>query len=479
MRPFDKHRWIGWRRQAAPLLLVLAVMVSAPARANEALTYDANGNVQTRTLPGGTTTFGYDDLDRLTGEAGPAKTQNLTYDPNGNRTTDGAGTITYAPNTDRPATINGVPVSLDAAGNITAARGYTYLWNQAGQLKSVRKGSQLTAYYYDYQGRRTRKVLAGGSQAFGTTLYTYDAQNRLTGELDGDGTPLRTYVWRDTVPVAIILHGRYGEPESVLYLETDHLGTPIAASNMQGTVVWRWESDAFGATMPNEDPDGDGFLTTINLRFPGQYFDKESGLYYNWHRYYDPKLGRYLSPDPIGLAGGVNLYTYVNGNPISYTDPRGLWVPQAIGAAVGGVSGLIQTGNAVGWSWSNAGTIATGGAVGAAFGAVGTLSIGTGLSAAATGMWAGGTAVFFGNIGSQIVVKPSLAANPSCIDYRQAAFQGFIGLGSGYLGAAAYGPYPVANPALASSVVSGGAQTILNLGVSTNLGGFGAENIVQ
>jgi len=329
MRPFDKHRWIGWRRQAAPLLLVLAVMVSAPARANEALTYDANGNVQTRTLPGGTTTFGYDDLDRLTGEAGPAKTQNLTYDPNGNRTTDGAGTITYAPNTDRPATINGVPVSLDAAGNITAARGYTYLWNQAGQLKSVRKGSQLTAYYYDYQGRRTRKVLAGGSQAFGTTLYTYDAQNRLTGELDGDGTPLRTYVWRDTVPVAIILHGRYGEPESVLYLETDHLGTPIAASNMQGTVVWRWESDAFGATMPNEDPDGDGFLTTINLRFPGQYFDKESGLYYNWHRYYDPKLGRYLSPDPIGLAGGINPYVYVDNAPTIYVDPTGE-VPLAV-----------------------------------------------------------------------------------------------------------------------------------------------------
>lgn len=341
MSPSDKHRWIGWRRLATPLLFVTAVLASSSIRANETLTYDANGNVQTRTLPGGTTTFGYDDLDRLNSEAGPAKTQNLTYDPNGNRTADNTGTHTYAPNTDRLATINGVSVSLDAAGHITAARGYTYTWNQAGQLKSVKQGTKLTSYYYDYKGRRTRKVVAGSSQVFGTTIYTYDAQDRLTGELDGYGTPYLTYVWRDNVPVAIILHSRYDDPESVLYLETDHLGTPFAASNKQGTVVWRWEPDAFGTSFPNEDPDGDGIKTTINLRFQGQYYDKESGLHYNWHRYYDPKLGRYFSPDPIGVAGGINPYAYVEGNPISYVDPEGLsranpFDPNRFGGGAGG-----------------------------------------------------------------------------------------------------------------------------------------------
>ena len=107
-------------------------------------------------------------------------------------------------------------------------------------------------------------------------------------------------------------------------LEVDHLGSPIAARNQAGRLVWKWESDAFGSTAPVEDPDGDGASTTINLRFAGQYFDAESGLHYNWARYYDPKLGRYMQSDPIGLAGGINTYAYVGGAPMTKTDPLGL-----------------------------------------------------------------------------------------------------------------------------------------------------------
>ena len=89
-------------------------------------------------------------------------------------------------------------------------------------------------------------------------------------------------------------------------------------------MVWRWEGNAFGDTAPNEDPTNSGVKTTINLRYAGQYYDKETGLHYNWHRYYDPRLGRYITSDPIGLAGGLNTYAYVGNNPLRYIDPNGL-----------------------------------------------------------------------------------------------------------------------------------------------------------
>lgn len=164
-------------------------------------------------------------------------------------------------------------------------------------------GPLLASFAYDGRGRRVAKTsTASAPQGAGTTFYLYDQYDRLLMEAAGDGSPRVTYVWRDRVPVSLIVHGN---PESVLYLETDHLDTPRAARNQNQTVVWRWDSDAFGSTSANEDPDGDNQTVTINLRFPGQYFDAESGLHYNFHRYYDPNLGRYLSPDPIGLAGGI------------------------------------------------------------------------------------------------------------------------------------------------------------------------------
>jgi RHS repeat-associated protein len=98
---------------------------------------------------------------------------------------------------------------------------------------------------------------------------------------------------------------------NVYYIYTDQLNTPRAITNEAATPVWKWDNvDPFGANVPNEDPDGDTNKFVFNLRFPGQYFDRETNTHYNYFRDYDPAIGRYIESDPIGLLGGINTYTY-------------------------------------------------------------------------------------------------------------------------------------------------------------------------
>lgn len=123
------------------------------------------------------------------------------------------------------------------------------------------------------------------------------------------------YIYLNGQPLAQI--DDVSSSDVITYLHTDHLGTPRIGSDASGYQVWAWASDAFG----NGAPSG---IATVNLRFAGQYYDAESGLYYNWNRYYDPQTGHYISSDPIGLAGGLNTFAYVGANPVMYTDPMGL-----------------------------------------------------------------------------------------------------------------------------------------------------------
>jgi RHS repeat-associated protein len=101
-------------------------------------------------------------------------------------------------------------------------------------------------------------------------------------------------------------------------------------ANQQGQTVWRWDNqEPFGSDLPNDDPGSTGTPFVFNLRFSGQYFDRETNLAYNFFRDYDPAIGRYVQSDLIGLRGGINTYAYALGNPIAKTDALGLAIPEA------------------------------------------------------------------------------------------------------------------------------------------------------
>jgi len=216
----------------------------------------------------------------------------------------------------RVTAIGGTSVAYDAAGQITAqtvsATPLTYAYDAAGRIETVSDSSGVLATYtYDAQNLRTKKVLDDGT----TTHYVYGAGGLLSGEYDNTGGLIREYVYHYGEPVAQI---DGGVSETLIYLHTDHLGTPRVASNTSGVQVWSWDSDAFGVGVPTGTAE-------VNLRCAGQYFDAESDLHYNWNRYYNPATGRYVSSDPIGLGGGINTYGYAGANPAMYVDPEGLF----------------------------------------------------------------------------------------------------------------------------------------------------------
>lgn len=147
-----------------------------------------------------------------------------------------------------------------------------------------------------------------------TSYYIYDESGHVIGEYDANGNPIQEHVYLGDKPVAVVTNGQV---DSVI---TDQLDTPRAVTDSTQAVVWQWNSDPYG----NGQPTGS---LSYNLRFPGQYYDAETGHSYNGFRDYDSETGRYLESDLIGIRGGVNTYTYVLGNPLRFVDPRGLDFP--------------------------------------------------------------------------------------------------------------------------------------------------------
>lgn len=229
----------------------------------------------------------------------------------------------------------------DAAGYPTSMAASTpraYRWNELGELQEVQiNGVSKGKYSYNGWRQRTAKVVGTN-----TTLYDYNLQGQLVHSTYYSGQTKswsRYYVWLGSQPLMQIQLNYTGSTPrlaKLVYLHTDQLNAPTAASDQNGVIAWRWDHDPFGNGTVDKDPDGDKSLVDIQLRFPGQIEDSETGLFYNWHRYYDPTIGRYISSDPIGLDGGVNTYGYVGGNPLGYVDETGQFAMLLPLACVGG-----------------------------------------------------------------------------------------------------------------------------------------------
>ncbi|MCA8837234.1 MAG: hypothetical protein K8963_05200, partial [Proteobacteria bacterium] len=289
---------------------------------NKRWQYAANGNATlidanlTRQL------YTYDFIDRLTVERASANFT-YTYDGNDNRTTKTSnGALTnyeYTPQTNQLTSAGSQSITKDKAGNITGDGAMQYTWNNRNRLHTATQDENTKARYeYDHTGFRTQKHTGDDVH-----IYHYDQTGRRV-QHDINGKVSTTTLWIGWMPVAHLQHDSQGRIDSITWLTTDHLGTPRLGTNNTGQTVWRWTGDAFGTVQPNSDPDSNGTHIYIENRFAGQYRDKETGLHYNGFRHYSPTIGRYMSSDPIGLAGGMNTYGYAEGNPLMYYDFLGL-----------------------------------------------------------------------------------------------------------------------------------------------------------
>ena len=258
--------------------------------------------------------------------------------------------IAYLPNCNKISTFNGSPVQYDGAGNPID----DYIYNDANRLSRIDWNAESMSLIYNGAGElvRTRRQPAcnscGSCPPAIRHYYHFASDGRALGMVDisvGNNPVERDWIWLDGIPVAQIQESYLSNGThlgtQITYLHTDHLGTPRLGTDENGDPTWVYQSDAFGKSLAyNAD-------VTMPLRMPGQidYSFGPEGLYYNYYRDYDSDTGRYLESDPVGLAGGVNTYSYVGANPLSRIDPLGLvdWAGQyfVLGGGIGPIGGGV------------------------------------------------------------------------------------------------------------------------------------------
>ncbi len=259
----------------------------------------------------------------------------FTYDANGNRAsamvtgTSSSASYVYTSNTNRLATANAVQTSntksyiYNAAGNATEQNGTAvrrFSYDGFGRMTGVTGSLAPHKYTYNYLNQRVYKnneAVPGPQRSptryfyngSGAIEYSLSQLETITGVPAGAG---RIYVYLNGLLVGLV------DGNTISHVETDHLGRPELVLQ-SGVIKWRAANTAFGRATVSSG-------ITLDVGFPGQIYDSETGLWYNWHRYYDADIGRYIQSDPIGLEGGLNTYAYVGSNPISGVDVTGLTV---------------------------------------------------------------------------------------------------------------------------------------------------------
>ncbi len=285
--------------------------IFVPGVQNLGFTYDSANRitqVANGIDSGLTQNFGYDDQSRLVSVYSGLDNESFQYDANGNRitqTTNGASwTTTVSATSNQLVSRTGATATqfgYDAQGNTTTVSSTpTYSYDAFNRLNSAGGMS----YYVNPEGQRLRKTGTAG-----TTYFAPDQGGALLAEDPGSGWI--DYVWLNGRLIGRVAGGQ------VDAIHDDQVGRPEAMTNASQAVVWRAQNFPFTQNVTVAS-------VTLNLGFPGQYYDAETGDWNNGFRDYSSALGRYIESDPIGLMGGMNTYAYVGDNPISNADLLGL-----------------------------------------------------------------------------------------------------------------------------------------------------------